>query len=120
MNAKWASRVFGWVVRRMGVSLNEVAGDSNPAGVNDTIVVNGQRGSGTANGQRQSEEDGRQEQQQEGQEQLQQQMDSGFYQNPPLDLFEGWPDSWTQDLIEQGVLEDQDQMIFDLFGAPFQ
>lgn len=123
LNAKWAARVFGWVVERTGISLGEVgaqhyqAGSSvggllgNPGDVIARTVANSDRPEGSAH-QRGSQGD---------------RLDRGQVQEDLvdhsriLDHFEFLPSTWPQDMIDQGIFEGQDQMMmFDVFGAPFQ
>jgi len=120
LNAKWAARVFGWVVDRTGISLGEVgaqqyhvSGASDPSGTaderpgGDSIAGSG---TGYQTQQREDHDSGRQV----GQD------DSAAHQaSRILDSFEFLPGTWSQEMIDQGVLEEQDQIMFDLFGAPF-
>ncbi|KAH7125996.1 fungal-specific transcription factor domain-containing protein [Dactylonectria macrodidyma] len=92
MNAKWASRVFQWVVRHTGLLLSEPGGLSNP-----------DEGYGNIRGH-----------------QGQSHLDPIQYPNlATMEPMEPFPDNWLQDMINHGILGDQDQAMFEILGAPF-
>lgn len=97
LNAKWASRVFAWVVKRAGLMLRE----AGPCG-DDLGSGNPQNAEPNFSGSDQVSND--------------QRPDLPGYQTPLLDFI---PDNWLQDMIDQGVVDGQDHAMFEIFGAPF-
>lgn len=114
LNAKWASRVFGWVVKRTGLSLHaaqtwrrEGMAEDGPAaataawGGDDQTVANGHH----------------QPVPQEHVNQAQMAGWAGLLNPPPMGQFDVLPESWLEDMINQGLLGEQDPDMFEMFGA---
>jgi hypothetical protein len=105
LNAKWASRVFGWVVSRTGLSLREPE-------ISRGSTANGPGGNSGHSSLNLPE--GMVQQLQPGC--LNDNSDKSYQGNALLDPSEGLPETWFQDMINSGILEEQDQGIYDIMN----
>ncbi|CAH0050937.1 unnamed protein product [Clonostachys solani] len=104
LNAKWASRVFGWVVGRTGLSLREPE------------LPRGSMASGPDGGHLSSNVPGAGEQPSQNHPQPEY-LNDGYEVGQGgafFDPSEGLPETWLEDMMNSGILEEQDRAIFDV------